>query len=818
MPRVGPGGDNVTGDRYTLDLGVEPDLGNLLQNLQIANDYLDQAEQRFRTISDVVGTTTQRLAQATRQTQMLAAETQRLQNSYAQIASSTMGVANMGMGGMMGGGMPMGGMAGYGYPGQMSFSGMGSPGGGNTIQTMPSSVVRDQNAGGFEGGQSTVAPQRMAGMTTLRAEQTVELARNIRGWYQKYAERIPSGSKMGEAIRKVELGYAAKQSGNALAMKALGSEGLGRFGAMGATAMRFAPTVAGAAGAIGGGLYVANKVYDVWANQQAEARQLAGITGGEAGVAGMFGNNRIPGSIGLNWRARLMGFMNPGVDYGEIQQRALGAGYVEGLGYEQTRDYLFEAYKRGLGTTVDQIDLYTEAVDKSGASTGQLVQSMDQLRAVASNTNVSIGALYGNMKAQLETLTGMGMTGGAALAQATQGSVAYANSRLASLDPNLRQAGGYSITSPFMQARVAGNLGIPIGGMASYISAHPGMNVNVQGENAARDTLINMLGFRPEWTNEPGGPYDQYIASRGWGAFNADGTTILGSILTQLGILPQNLDPGEITSIKRWIFSTINERPMRDQAAAARRAMGGVRIASGSGSASSRMDRLGSEISGGWSANYEAGYAAGSDVPIIRAIPGLKQAAGWLTGGIAGGLSGIVEGAQGILNYDESMQSQYMDKLGVDPMSEMGLVLGKHFQETQKTSPILEQLLKRDPNLTNTYVKLPNGRIIRGDEWVKNAPDWQNALSSGRVQIAHANSAVQAALGGAKGSEALAHSDVVASGNLTFNTAEDELGAAGKRINGTRSRGWNADNLFGLDDRTILRLAGAIGKEVAENT
>jgi hypothetical protein len=78
MPRVGPGDDNITGDRYTLDLGVEPDLGNLLQNLTVANDLLDAAEQKFRDISDIVQSSTQRMAQFTRQTALAAAEAQRL--------------------------------------------------------------------------------------------------------------------------------------------------------------------------------------------------------------------------------------------------------------------------------------------------------------------------------------------------------------------------------------------------------------------------------------------------------------------------------------------------------------------------------------------------------------------------------------------------------------------------------------------------------------------------------------------------------------------------------------------------------------------
>src|SRR3989337_2800800 len=110
MPRVGPGDDNVTGDRYTLDLGVEPDLGNLLQN------------------------------------------------SYAAIASSTMGMANVGMG------MPMSmGMGGYApfMPGQMSFAGMQGSAAGNIVQTMPSRVVEDRNISGYDmGGQSTVGPPR----------------------------------------------------------------------------------------------------------------------------------------------------------------------------------------------------------------------------------------------------------------------------------------------------------------------------------------------------------------------------------------------------------------------------------------------------------------------------------------------------------------------------------------------------------------------------------------------------------------------------------------------------------------------------------
>ena len=90
MAALTPGGgsrDNVMGDQYSLDIGVEPDLSGLIANLETANDLLDDADSKFGAIADTVATTTQRVKELTRATEQFVAQTAQIRNEYQAIAS-----------------------------------------------------------------------------------------------------------------------------------------------------------------------------------------------------------------------------------------------------------------------------------------------------------------------------------------------------------------------------------------------------------------------------------------------------------------------------------------------------------------------------------------------------------------------------------------------------------------------------------------------------------------------------------------------------------------------------------------------------------
>ena len=81
--------DNVMGDKYNIDVEVEPDLGGLIANLTTANELLDDAATKFGAIADVVATTTQKVVSLTGATRQFVTETARIKSEYQQIASIT---------------------------------------------------------------------------------------------------------------------------------------------------------------------------------------------------------------------------------------------------------------------------------------------------------------------------------------------------------------------------------------------------------------------------------------------------------------------------------------------------------------------------------------------------------------------------------------------------------------------------------------------------------------------------------------------------------------------------------------------------------
>lgn len=542
MPQVGK--DNVTGDRYTLDLGVEPDLGNLLKNLQVANDLLDQAEAKFKAISDVVGSTTQRLAQATRQTELLATQTERLRVSYQSIASSSntlAGIGGMAMGGMYGYGMPYGGGGMPYMPGQMAFAGM------------PGSMPAMSNMG--SGGVAFGAQESIPEYAVPPAPRATDLRKEHIPAYAKFAllDRMKSANTpWGAGWTRMKQGYnrrfAAMHPGPGGGQQALpgmeaGAEDLGALGSLGGKAAALTPYVAAGAGA----LYLGKKIYNTWANSMAASMEMGSLTGGSTGAAGIFGGPAgTGGAVGLGLKAKLMDLLHPGVDYGQIQREVAQEGYVSGRGgmYGDATAYMLAAQERGMGSVMDQLDVYSEAVVKAGGTTAQLTRSLDSMRSVASKTNASLTDMAKNYQSNLETFVSMGMSGAGATMAATVSSTAWARSGIT--NPTLMNFGGVNMSNPYMQAMITAQTGTPYTalGVAPIVNPRLDQAYPVAGENASINFLSN-YGFKKGMSN-------QDVAKQMMATGIGDQ---FGPMLQSLGMTPTALQGYDLVEYIRNVFN-----------------------------------------------------------------------------------------------------------------------------------------------------------------------------------------------------------------------------------------------------------------------
>lgn len=548
MPELG--NDNVTGDRYTMNLGVEPDLGNLLQNLQVANDMLDSSEQKFLAIADAVGSVTARLSMATRQTELLAAQTDRLANSYQLIAASSAALGNVGMA-AAGGGMPF-------MPGAMAFNGM--PGMMPAMYPAMSPVAAAAGAGGgmstdFESqGELPEAipppPAQRQGSTipaSMRLNQLEELLERFRKMrtprttvpsYPRGGDGLPAPPGMPGMPEMPGMPGAAAEGGGALGGM------IEKFG--GAAGIE---GVLGIAAKLAPALMVVNglqKAYGAFVQSNVEMTRLSGMTGGTGLVSGTGG-----GLLGLNASAWATGLMNPGVGVGnvrQIQESALSAGLTDGQ-YSNARDYMVEAYKRGLGDTIDNLDLYEEAVDRAGGTTRQLVGALDLMRKVARNTNASLTVMANNYQQTVERYVGMGFSGGTSSALAAQSATAFAAS--GSWNPAIRNSGLPDFTQQgYLRAQVTSAIGAPYYALGQYTYGNPQQQDMLPG--VAEDSIIrylNTMGFHegmtlPEINNA-----------------NTMGE-LLGPRLAQLGFFAgTTIDPEDSQAVYSFIQDTLNNRP-----------------------------------------------------------------------------------------------------------------------------------------------------------------------------------------------------------------------------------------------------------------
>lgn len=733
MPQVGPGNDNITGESVSLKLGLEPDLGDLLQNLTVANDVLDSIEQKFMAIGDVVQSTTQRTAQLTRQTELLAAQTTRLQNSYQAIAQAS--------GTLSGIGAMAGGYGGYGggypgmmpMPGQMAFGGM--PTQMNQLQTMPTGVSTEAGEDiPSPGVGRPVRPQSFP--LSVRAAALEELSGRwqgkggpigtplsaMRAGFQQARGRTPSTNILKSLPRfsptqLADPAFAAKTGpvsgviGGEAQTFASAAEALATPGVEAASIAGLGAAEGGSAlaGGIGSAVGVAAPyvlagiaAYKLISGQVAEATRLSGVTGGTGVISGTGSGGFDTSAAGLRLRSMGLGLLHPGVDVGRTQEEALGAGYTGGA-YTQARDYLFEAAKRGMSDTVDQLDMYQEAIDKAGGSTQTLVGSLDRLRTVAVSTNSNLTAMTQNYKDNLESFVGMGMSGNTAMNAALQQSTMFATNPIMAMNPVTRNSGGYDIANPLNQAQLTAQLGVGYNmlGVQSALTPGLGSALPAMTEKVVQNTLSNM-GF-----NKGQDFYGvlRQMKNSGLGSYT-------GQVLQQMGALPQGVDPNDLRSVATSIMGTYQGS-----------AKGAEKAAMGAA----------------------APTAAGQ---VYRSTSSDEVFNGDMADLTPTGTPGMMQDNHGnFWKAENASGSSYVAGMNITLNDQEQPLIGAYessIDKTGKVNPIINNVLKQGADAANnTYIQSPDGKYMTLQQFMETDPKWSQKISNPQsgYQIATASAA-----------------------------------------------------------------------------
>jgi hypothetical protein len=666
---AGPGGDNVTGDRYTLDLGVEPDMGDLLSNLRLANDLLDQSQQKFQIISDTVASATQRLSAMARQTELVATGAQRIQNAMqlAAVAGGTLG----NIGAMAVGGYGMGGYMPPYMPGQMAFAGM--PG------TMPAMQPAAPGGPGYGyGAAGTTGEDIMEAMpppplsqvgggipATMRLNQMQayfehfgRFANPLRNFRTTAAAppgtvgTPPMPGSMAEAMPPAPgmleeaMGTAGDLGGTALAANAMAGTG-GVVGTLAATAADLVPYFAAYQGI--------KKAYEIFQKGIQETTRITGMTGGTS----------VGEMIGMKAGQKVMGFLHPEIGSGnmaKIQEQVLSQGYLYGSDtFNEVQGYMMEAYKRGLGETIDQLALYLETVDKAGGSMGDLTSAMDEMRMVARNTNASLTIMATNYKQNVETFVGMGMGGSAASFAARSQSESWAQTGV--INPALRNYQGIDMTNPLIRASIAEQAGVSYANVPLWMVTNP--NAGVMAPVMAEEAVIarlRQIGLKPGMTPQEMNSIMPLEA--------------IGTFLVNAGVLTPE-DGGDVDTILDYM-NTIWSKPVGTHTAEILKQMQGHTI-----QATVATTRASSET-------VKGAPAAGAYLERL-------------------GLNAPGRTPEGQVEYDPGspIANWYFDFV----------------TRTGKNVPVLDRIIKSGDDVNHTYVKTAGGDPLPLNMWMTEHPD-----------------------------------------------------------------------------------------------
>lgn len=605
---AGPGKDNITGDRYTLDLGVEPDLGNLLQNLTVANKLLDEAENKFRAISTVVGSTTQRVNELTRATQLFVTQTQRIRNEYQGIADASSRIGDLGGGG--GGGVygPGMGLIGAGMSpsvtNQLIAQSMrGEPGQREENDPIRLKAPREKpmnwsNAnlmarikedllfgGRHEEGPTPTVPWGSSNRGATRTDpygsqsrrqnednETLQALLKIGqegaedgsggGWLSKalLASRFMKPNVVGTGISKILSGPI----GGAL-------ESVG-MGGMVAGGLKFAPVIGNAVMIATLAKKALDIGYNVAANTARKAQEYTELTGGTS-IA-----QRTPGQMWFNPTFRSQAGLTPfdGLRGEELRAAGIGEGWLGGIGaYLGYEDPLFskeqsrEAMGIALGAGYQQEglrrkDLFGFLKTTTVRGFGDMASNLDLYEEAVDKAGGSTASLTSAID-RLKTVAQRSDVSIQRLAKnfgkqieiltgyglGGTNAAAFATTSVTAYanaqTPAVRNSMGPDLANPYMRAGMANYFGVSYGAVPGALS---GAFVNVNGQQVATTTaMANYSDARVasvlQGMGFKPGMEPQEIMNR---------VSLYSGALAAMGVLPSDIDPNDYPSVRDWIM------------------------------------------------------------------------------------------------------------------------------------------------------------------------------------------------------------------------------------------------------------------------
>jgi len=318
-------------------------------------------------------------------------------------------------------------------------------------------------------------------------------------------------------------------TGNYLAAKGMGASELAEAGIAGdAVAAGDAAMLSGgimgvaavaapvAAVAIG-----AYQAYNAYATYEQQGQLLGSLTG----------NTNSGKMVGMEANTWFDTLFNPRLSYGamkDIMTTGLAAGYQGNVGYGggdygtgllgAYTGFAAGAYQNYGQSSQDSMAMFQAGVIQAGASATQLTDALSSLANVSATTNTSFTVLKENFTSFLNTITGLGGTGNAAVQLATANALTNAN------NPLLSGAGSTAsmLQGTVGQALAANQMGVSYTQMYNLSQTAGGLQKEAAASNAAFLNILKNMGLYPGMPN-----LNEAVGSLAYA---------LPTILTELGI------------------------------------------------------------------------------------------------------------------------------------------------------------------------------------------------------------------------------------------------------------------------------------------
>lgn len=569
----GYGRDNVTGgggDRINFDLGVTPDMGSLVQNMTVVNQMLDDAQSKFDALAQTIGSTTQRMNELSRATELYIQQTGRIKADFSSIVQSGQAMASGGAIGYAGADATAGGDTG-GVAGVAASRGAAqsaqidqqmvaaSTGQENPLDGLPEQpqeplgpklmnlffaegLLRDAAAKGTNLiGRIPLAGSHLSARINFRRSLSARAKSDtaMMAMLKRQAKIYPVGaSAFADAQRGIKAGLAQSQIKQGLE-SGLGQAGLDDATISGITSGLTNTGTAAAEGASAGFLgpaavlYGGYKIGSFLYNTAQQSQVYSSLTG----------RTNIANTLGYENRIRLMS-VSPFLNSQQARQIVMGtlqAGYV---GHEQNdiMNYLAYNVKKGLTDIGLGLKLYQTAVSDAGGSISSLNIGLKTLRDTATQTDASVQSMTQNFAAMVGAQTSIGIPGSTATAGATLWATAFANAP----SKILQNYQGPDVTSPIFQSLLAAPLHTNVLGVPYALSKMSAF-AQYKLERSQMQAQLFKLGLRKNMTPE------QVFAAEG-GAW----ATTNGPVLASLGIINSS-QIGDTNAITQIVSGLLND-------------------------------------------------------------------------------------------------------------------------------------------------------------------------------------------------------------------------------------------------------------------